>query len=83
MKKRLFAALLAGAVAVSLMACGGGSSSAPAGGEATQASGVLLQAKLQAAPDPTRSTSSARLCLPSTGPTSRPVLRRIPRITPK
>ena len=39
MKKRLFAALLAGAVAVSLMACGGGSSSAPAGGEATQASG--------------------------------------------
>ena len=30
MKKRLFAALLAGAVAVSLMACGGGSSSAPA-----------------------------------------------------
>lgn len=37
MKKRLFAALLAGTVAISLMACGGSSSSEPASGDAAAA----------------------------------------------
>ncbi len=75
MKKRLFAALLAGAVALSMVACGGGgsSSSAPAedkgSAETTEAGGGSYKIDV--------------ISLPSTGPTSRPARKRMPRNTPK